>query len=114
MTRRNEAATEFWEQLFVTMAKAEDAALVDPEHDETGDEARLREGLAQAGWAVTGNSTAGRTASDPSDWRADHEPWMRLATLRRNDRAGPVHCAGHRAHGRRRLASEPVPERRNS
>lgn len=51
MTRRNDSATELWEQLFATMAKAEDAALVDPEHDEAEDEARLREGLAQAGWS---------------------------------------------------------------
>ena len=50
-TKQNDAATQLWEQVFATMAKAEDAALMDPDHDEAGDEARLRKGLAQAGWS---------------------------------------------------------------
>jgi hypothetical protein len=46
VVRRNDAATQFWEQLFASMTKAEDAALMDAEHDESEDEARLRQGLA--------------------------------------------------------------------
>src|SRR5947207_2172099 len=51
MSRRNESATELWSQLFAVMAKAENATLVDPEHNEAEDDGRLREGLAQAGWS---------------------------------------------------------------
>lgn len=51
MTDRNNAATQLWEQLFATMAKAEDAALIRPDHEEADHEARLHHGLAQAGWS---------------------------------------------------------------
>jgi hypothetical protein len=51
MARRNEAATQLWTQLFATMAKAEDAALIDVEYDEREHTDRLSEGLAQAGWS---------------------------------------------------------------
>jgi hypothetical protein len=49
--RQNEAATQLWEQFFARMADAEDATLMDADHDDAADEARLREGLAQAGWS---------------------------------------------------------------
>src|SRR5436190_17552608 len=52
---QNESAAELWQQVFATMAKAEHAAIVDPEHDEAEYaeyEAKLREGLLQAGWSA--------------------------------------------------------------
>jgi hypothetical protein len=49
-TRANAAAAELWEQLFGRMAEADDAALVDPQHDEAADRAALRAGLSGAGW----------------------------------------------------------------
>ena len=51
MTKRNEAATQLWEQFFATMAKGEGAALMDPDYNVAEDEARLREGLRRAGWS---------------------------------------------------------------
>ena len=47
----NESATQFWEQYFARLSADENATLVDPTHDEREDEARLRVGLAAAGWA---------------------------------------------------------------
>jgi hypothetical protein len=51
MTKRNAAAIQLWEQVFASLAKTEDATLVDPEHDEAQDETRLRKGFAEAGWS---------------------------------------------------------------
>jgi hypothetical protein len=51
MTKQNESATELWSQLFATMAQKETATLMDPEYDAANDEARLREGMAKAGWS---------------------------------------------------------------
>src|SRR5262245_19894504 len=53
MSKQNSAAREVWMQLFATMAKAEDATLVDPEYDAAEGEFQFRKGLAQAGWSET-------------------------------------------------------------
>jgi hypothetical protein len=47
----NESAKDLWRQVFDNLAKSEGAALLDPEHDRSGDEARMAEGLKGAGWS---------------------------------------------------------------
>lgn len=51
MIGRNESATQLWSQIFATMAKDENSAIVDPEHDDAEGERQLRSGLADAGWS---------------------------------------------------------------
>lgn len=51
--KQNQSATELWDQLFATMAKEETATLMDAEYDVANDEAKLREGMAAAGWSGT-------------------------------------------------------------
>ncbi|OYY41169.1 MAG: hypothetical protein B7Y56_15490 [Gallionellales bacterium 35-53-114] len=46
----NQSARQLWEQIFANMVKSEDATLVSPDYDSADEEARLRTGLAQAGW----------------------------------------------------------------
>jgi hypothetical protein len=47
----NATAADFWSQIFATLANDPAAAMNDPEHDATQDEARMREGMAAAGWS---------------------------------------------------------------
>jgi hypothetical protein len=35
------------------MAKAEDGAFIDPDHDTGADDARMRSGVTQTGWSKT-------------------------------------------------------------
>jgi hypothetical protein len=49
--KKNDAAVDLWRQIFARMARAEDAAMVDPDHNDKQDEDRFREGMLQAGWS---------------------------------------------------------------
>ncbi len=49
--KRNEAAIQLWEQIFLSMAKCPDAALWNPNYDPAEDKAKGDEGFKQAGWS---------------------------------------------------------------
>ncbi|MGL3212511.1 hypothetical protein [Bradyrhizobium sp. BR 1433] len=46
----NASAQELWQQVFSNLAKDEFAALVDPAHRDSDDEARMAQGLRASGW----------------------------------------------------------------
>lgn len=48
--KTNNCAKDLWAQVFARAAESELAALQDPNHDETADEARMAEGLRASGW----------------------------------------------------------------
>lgn len=52
MTSRkdNHSAKDFWSQFFARLAESDLAAVEDPDHDRAADEARVVEGLTNAGW----------------------------------------------------------------
>jgi hypothetical protein len=49
--KRNESAVQLWEQVFARLATQENAAIMNPIHDPSGDEVSAREGFKQAGWS---------------------------------------------------------------
>ncbi len=79
MVKQNEAAIELWRQIFATLANAEDATLVDADYNPTEDEARFREGFAQAGWS-------------------EEETQFRLDVLRKQEAGAPVTSPGVSPH----------------
>jgi hypothetical protein len=52
MSRQNTIAADLWSQIFDSFAQDPAAAITDPAHDVAGDEARMREGMAAAGWSA--------------------------------------------------------------
>ena len=49
--KNNESAKDLWRQVFGNLAKGEYSALLDPEYDRSKDEAKMADGLKDAGWS---------------------------------------------------------------
>lgn len=50
MAKNTDAASQLWPQIFERLAQDEYAAVVDPSHDPSDDDRRMRKGMRSAGW----------------------------------------------------------------
>lgn len=70
MAKKTETATQLWPQIFERLAQDEYAALVDPGHDDSDDDRRMRTAFTRAGWteaqiATMAAARAARQADAP-------------------------------------------------
>jgi hypothetical protein len=85
-TKDNHSAKYLWSQVFARLAESDLAAIQDPDHDQSADEARMVEGLTNAGWKAEDIQQIGmsrRSQSRSPVWRKsifpllDHENKIR-------------------------------------
>jgi len=112
MSEKNASAADLWRQMFERMADEENAAIVDPQHDDAADEARFREAMAKAGWSepeiqqrIDAHHERVRAAPQTSPGVSPHVEFQHAQLC--DDVEGAMSRLGMESHGRVARGIEP-------